>query len=414
MQGYKLKIHKSNALEWLFILLICRYTIVVYMQQAIFYKIPIVGKMIVPVIIVAVIIASFSSNTMRRIKQTDILLYILSVLFVLSSKIFYSENNIYLNENLLDLIFLTIPCAFIGLLIDTEKIWKLLFPVACCSIIATILYKFYFINLGRTVSYNSDSAYYILFPILYSLTVALNEKKIVAAIMALFGIMFCLFMGTRGPILCLGVYCISYLVFAIGNWKKQGLILVSGGTVIAVLYLTGIWKAILEKSFSFAKSMGLSTRFYDYIINADLLVDSGRSNLHDEIFTALNKNPIVGLGLFGDRVVLNGSYVHNILIEFLCDFGYLIGAVLIMMITVLIIKALSARSVTIQQKCFLLMLLSASLVKLMVSGSYLIEQLFFVLLGYCIQIIRQERKNKEIISHNFILSEQNKRGEDVR
>ena len=90
---------------------------------------------------------------------------------------------------------------------------------------------------------------------------------------------------------------------------------------------------------------------------------------------------IFGWGLYGERFEL-GSYCHNIILEFMIDFGAIPGIILFAMFTVGVIsKVLTGPQ---SQKNVIMMLLGMFIVKLFVSGSFWTEMAFFMLVSVII------------------------------
>ena len=91
------------------------------------------------------------------------------------------------------------------------------------------------------------------------------------------------------------------------------------------------------------------------------------------------KKPITGIGIAGDRRILDGSYVHNFFIELIGNFGLIIGFIISIGIVLLIIRSLITKN---NEKYELIILwVSLGFVHLIVSSSYLIDVKFWILFG---------------------------------
>ncbi|NLC26517.1 MAG: polysaccharide deacetylase family protein [Fastidiosipila sp.] len=76
-----------------------------------------------------------------------------------------------------------------------------------------------------------------------------------------------------------------------------------------------------------------NSRNLQLLLSKNFLNDGGRGKLYGMVIRALRESPIFGLGLFGDRPVVNQKFVwgysHNIILELMVDFGIILGLLLI-------------------------------------------------------------------------------------
>ena len=87
----------------------------------------------------------------------------------------------------------------------------------------------------------------------------------------------------------------------------------------------------------------------------------------------------------GDRVHL-GTYPHNLFLELLLQYGWVIGLFLCVLLLVLLVKALLKKNRP--EFVFIVLLLPCGFFKLMVTGSYLNQEpAFYALLGFCLNAI---------------------------
>ena len=105
---------------------------------------------------------------------------------------------------------------------------------------------------------------------------------------------------------------------------------------------------------------------------------SGRENIYQLIIKAITDNPVLGIGIAGDRLLI-GGYAHNLLLEVLVDFGLIIGSILIVTLLLLIAKNLLTKDS--ERYNMIIIWISLGLVPLIVSGSYLTNTNFWILLG---------------------------------
>jgi O-antigen ligase len=169
--------------------------------------------------------------------------------------------------------------------------------------------------------------------------------------------------------------------------------------VLLAFFFDDLVYTVLNWAYELADTLGLSTRVFDKYLSGDFTVSSSRTQIQDAVMHYLNENPIFGLGIYGDRRVAGGHYAHNIFIEILSHYGYVIGSILLITIATMVIRSyLFASKQRDGVSILVLMLLLGCNLKLVVSGSYLLEPFFFFLIGYCVAQLRlrKEMKRKEI------------------
>jgi len=99
----------------------------------------------------------------------------------------------------------------------------------------------------------------------------------------------------------------------------------------------------------------------------------------DLIIEAIAKNPILGIGIAGDRVLLEGSYSHNIVIEVISNFGIILGILLLSVLGIKWIKSLFSKNESYLD--IILIWSSIGFIHLFISSSYLIDFKFWIFIG---------------------------------
>ena len=133
---------------------------------------------------------------------------------------------------------------------------------------------------------------------------------------------------------------------------------------------------------------GISSRTLDLLMQDNIHL-SGRDVLYQIIIKNIAENPILGIGLAGDRKLL-GTYSHNFLIEILSGFGVVIGGTIIVLI-ILISYWNFKSSDEIYSNLFLIWF-SVGFLPLLVSGSYLTDFSFWIFLGIAIRGIKNKKR----------------------
>ena len=149
---------------------------------------------------------------------------------------------------------------------------------------------------------------------------------------------------------------------------------------------------LIEFARDLASDLGLSTRVLDKYQSGTFAVSDGRVDIREKVMAALAEEPILGLGIYGDRHVAGGQYAHNVFVEILAHYGYLIGAIFLICLAVLLLRALRfVHKKKESDSLLILLLLLGCNLKLFVSGTYIAEPFFFLLIGYAASLVRRKR-----------------------
>lgn len=242
----------------------------------------------------------------------------------------------------------------------------------CVAVVA-----FYFVQYFRGVfiidSYDMAFSYSCLLP----MVVLYARKSKYSIIASLLMFIIVLAIGSRGAALYYLVFVVFDMFQTKNKWRWVPLIL---GIAILVLlpYLP-----------TFFESIGLHSRTLTMLLDGNIDYDSGRGDIAEKCWNVLyNESPILGLGVFGDFVIV-GNYCHNIFLEILVDFGLIAGFALILFLISKLIRVYFHSIPEYRNK--IMKYFCALILPFMTSGSYLISSDFWMFLGLCILI---ERTNK--------------------
>jgi hypothetical protein len=255
-------------------------------------------------------------------------------------------------------------------------------PIICGTI-------YYLVALVARTEINIDNMsfayYYLPFTIyaLYKLFAKRTFSNTIYFFAALFTIVLA---GTRGPLMCIIVFFLLYVILQ-SDLKNKLLIvfmsLAGGAYVYSDYFLINIrsLNIFLNEQFDFR------SRIFEYIINQDILNKSNRNILSDRLIEAIQQRPLRGYGIMGDRVITHniltvdrGTYAHNLFIELFVQYGVIIGTLLLLSLFLLILRSYYKNNLL--GKNWILILVSISIAKLVVSGSYLFEPMLFLLIGF--------------------------------
>lgn len=318
-------------------------------------------------------------SVLKRNKIKFIGVYFISIFIFILNYAIFRENWTYLQDVIFPLFFICLPSFIYAYRISD---WNVLMDVMkrtsnIVFVVGTIIGILTFTGNTSIGAYSMSLSYYMLLPAI----VYINEffDKITIKNSAIFGIslLVILALGSRGAIMCLGVFAILKLIRNLKNitYKK---ILVYIILISIVIFSLILLNEILEFIYKFLlNNFGIRSRSIQLFLRDDIYL-SGRDRLYDNVLEEIFNNPILGIGLAGDRRIIN-TYSHNILIEILASFGIITGIILIIGLGYLVLKSLLTKN--FKKYNMIIIWLSIGFVHLFVSGSYLIDFKFWILLG---------------------------------
>lgn len=311
------------------------------------------------------------------------------MLFLVSwlATLLYPENPKYMWTSLTDFfenptyifwLFSFTLFLFSGCIDDVKQLTEVLEKVAYITVSLCLLYYVVAVAEESPPEYMSFS-YSMQFSV--ALLAVLVQQKFTwkRMIFSIVGGVLILIAGCRGAMLGLLVSLFAYDWFS-GKRRTQKEVLLRAGLVLLAVLMLISWRSVLETIAKILEELKISSRTIELLLEESLLDDSGRGTLTSAVSGKLS---LFGYGLFGDRAVLNGSYVHNIVFEVLLDYGVLLGAVLLIVWLVLVIHGITGSKS--EYRVLICALAASGFVKMFLSSSYLHwEPAFWLLVGLCI------------------------------
>lgn len=302
-------------------------------------------------------------------------------------------------------LFAVVPFYFLGNMvishIKMEKLLKYLTILSVATIVAKMAY-FAVFEYGRTNTWTDagemDQAYKLLPHICLICYDAIKKPTAINLSVLTISSAYLLFLGNRGSVLVL-VLCATMLYFLTSPSKHR--IWLASAIILAVgIVVYSPWfEVMMDALEDVASQLGMSVRIFEKIKEGGLMDSSGRDVQAQSIYAALANQPVMGLGLYGDRV-LNGTYAHSILRELWVDFGYLFGSLVFAFIIWVVFRGLQVVK-SKEMKAFLIILMGNGFFKLFFSGSYLTEDTFFYVMGMCVAVIRCAGKINQANQQNM-------------
>lgn len=343
----------------------------------------------------------------ERLLIASILSYLLLLMALITIIFFAHRKSLLVNF----LVFIGIPISFLLNILffrDSEPYISELMPVIVTSRIPALLLMLnvtkwddFYIKMKRVSipyfllgilylaifllgNYNEEAtnymrmAYNVLMSVCVIGIIGLIERRILYNILYWVALIAIFISGCRGALgvgAC--VYGLSYLVVKERSVKIKWIF---SGIVIFALAIAYNY----EEVESFIISRDSESRIARKMDAGILFESEGRTLIQTVVMNEVRSKDFMPLGLCADREIADRtlgypSYVHNIALEFIVDYGIVIGALLFLSLLVFTIKTI--RKSELVPKIVLCFFASYSIAKLMISSSYLEEISFYIYMG---------------------------------
>ena len=301
-----------------------------------------------------------------RKKLLCINVYVVTILILLMHAVLFVDNEIYIKGSAFRFLLPILLPIFLSvasirnfqILIDT------LYYVSWGTFVLAFVYAlFFFMGQVEFTSYNMGFSYGLLIPTLSLYT----RKKFWSILASIVLFLMIVALGSRGAAVIIACFLLYDLTINNKKLFLLFLLLIIGGYLLLPVFV------------DFLDSVGIASRTLALLLSGNIGQDSGRVYIYQQCMGELMQFPVFGLGLYGDRVILNGSYCHNIFLEMALNFGIPLAFLLIVgLLICLIVRYYHFMSIN---RSFLMMIVLAVLMKLLVSGSYLEDYDLAFLLG---------------------------------
>lgn len=336
------------------------------------------------VIISGIVIALFFYKNYRRIPLLTVVIYlVISIITLLNVFVFQIEEAFNILPQYL---LFTVPAMFAGCTIDFYKNERF---IQCISVIYVISNFIFILSVASRRSNMATSgidhmafAYQALPAVLILLYHFKKNHNVFNGIMAALALIYIVACGTRGPIICIVVFGLLIFLKDLRKFDTKKIAMI----MLAIIGSVGViinWFNIIKLLIPIFDKYRLSTRIlYSLITTSDNSFSSGRDSIYKIILNNINQHAIFGTGIMSDRMLLNGMWSHNVILEVLNDFGIPIGGTLIVFLVVLIIR----RVRNLKNREFLNIIIiyfSCTIIKLMLSATFLTEFNLYFFIGLC-------------------------------
>lgn len=368
--------------------------------RGVYIRLPFIGEEhIDKAIVITMVIAVICSlpALINRFCLFDYVFYFLNTFYILSCYVFFPDNESYLDDFALTCIFQVFIYYFVGRLMDIERMFKVLVFFSTICIFADIYYYLILspqIKAAEDIMFNDsmNTAYMALPHVLLLIWSTLEKFRIWKAVVSVFGLMFILSCGSRGPFLCITFFCVIYFFFYM---YFKGALYVKVGIIATLAFVIANLNNVLYHITVFLTEHSLSTRILEHYAMGEMGNDTYRSVLREQIETALeNGDHFMGLGAFGCRNH-DVIYAHYLPLDLVSTFGYFTGYLILFLLIALIVTALWLSRGT-KRQIFIVFMFSISIVKLFLSNTFLLEPYFYMLIGVCMsEILNRSQYTKD-------------------
>lgn len=350
------------------------------------------------VLVVCIIVAALPS-VMNRMAVID-WLFLASCLciYILNLGIFH-KNYDFLIEKMFSTLCIVIPYFLMGRLLDIDKYLKpMLFISTLCIAISAFYFLIYMRDPAKMAEryageYYMHQSYRLLPHVMLLFWQTIKKFRLWKFTFSVLGMFLIIAYGTRGPLACLGVFCIIYFFFyanfRFALWIKGGII----GTVTLLSVFTQQILLFLQETLS---SVNMSTRIIDRMLTGGLTHSTGRDYIKVKLYDILETtDSFWGFGLYSCEH-FTWHYPHDYILDFFYTFGYTIGGLLMLIVAYIICKAHIVSNHRIEKE-FILLLTCATVLKMFFSSTFIQEEFYFALIGFCTSILIRHHYNKQAI-----------------
>lgn len=319
---------------------------------------------------------------LKRSMLKSILIFLTAVLVFILNYVLFPVNQIYLNQIIFPLFFMCIPALIYTLSIRDWSVLKIIMVKAgyIVFLVGILISSGVFLGIASIGPYSMPFSYYMLLPAVMFMDELFNKFSLRSVLFVFISLVIILALGSRGAVLCIIIFILLRLICPGDKLNYRGVFSCLG---ISLLGLTGylFMGNILQFLNTLFLKFGIQSRSIALFLSEGVYL-SGRDKIYALITNKIMANPFWGLGLAGDRAVLEGTYAHNFLIEVVSNYGIIFGVLILAIILYFTVKSLATKST--DEYNMIIIWISLGFVHLMVSSSYLIDLKFWIFSGIVI------------------------------
>jgi hypothetical protein len=252
----------------------------------------------------------------------------------------------YLNGEVRGFIAYSLPILlFVPMVTETKTMLKYFYKASYFMCIAAVLAAILsFFDNSSTNIYTSYSMGYgrnAMLPsiLLYSKAINQNNKKDFFLATSLVGLIILL--GSRFPVLCIMFFLLVKIIFLPRTYKKImyifGCVTVAAVTYFNIPLLAKLAIDVLSK-------VGIQSRTLLLLSLGMGSYSSGRNEIHQQLYEAINQSPIWGYGAGAGTILLDNGLSHGLIIDIFANLGYVLGGLVLLGTLIIIFNAYNKTS----------------------------------------------------------------------
>jgi O-antigen ligase len=331
-------------------------------------------------------------TVLRKNMIKAIMVYLIAIFIFVFHYAIFPENRMYMENNFFYFFFMSMPALLYSLNISDAGILKKTMQKTSYIVFVLGLFIAILVFTGRASlgTYSMALSYYMLLPVIMFIDDLIDVYSTKMLSLTLISLFIILSLGSRGPILCIIVFFVlKYIKTGTKRTLKReaGRLSLLSLAIIVFIFFEQIMLFVYESLLK----VGINSRTIFLFLRGGSQLGS-REQIFESTLDVIARSPIIGFGLFGDRRLSGSSYVHNIFIEVVGNFGVILGIILLAILILMILRSLITKDRL--RYNITTIWLSLGFVHLMVSGSYLVDLKFWIFIGLLInQTFLSKRTN---------------------
>lgn len=323
---------------------------------------------------------------LKRIGIQFVLAYTGGIILFLLSLLFFNVSAKYLTEIGFYFFLMSLPNFLFYLSLNNKKLFLNMILKSAYYQISLVIFFFISMKIGSSgnmYEYDMVYSYLSIVPVILLVYKTLNKFRLLDSILAVTGGGIILLAGARGPILCISVFVLVYIIAnTFSGIKKMRFVFIL--LILAVIFsvlllnlntiLNGINDILIKRNIH-------SRTLWTLINISNFDFSAGRLDLYKLSLDSIKVHPVFGIGIGGDRKLLDGTYPHNIVLETLLNFGVFFGLIFNISTLSLALNTIFSKDFT--NRSLGNIFLAIGLVPLFLSGSYWSAPNFWLFLGIC-------------------------------
>lgn len=243
-------------------------------------------------------------------------------------------------------------------------------------------------------NYNLGFGYNMLRSALPALYFGLVEKNKAFLAIAFIGIVEVLLFGSRGSLICLFIFFVLYFYYYINSKKKIVLMGMCG--LLSGIYIINenFGRSILIFVIHFLSKKGIESRTLNSLVDNTILFANGRDYMWNDAWKMICENFFYGHGMmaFQNKWGIDW-YCHNLFLEILLTYGFVLGGFLILILFFYISKFVFFSKKSSWKDLFVIFI-SLAMGNLLFSSSFWYSTEYWMVIAIIVSWSRKKGKEK--------------------